>query len=139
VAVTPVAVRATPAAFPSGLFLLGLGLAGGIAIRLLGLDALPFPLCTFKAMTGLPCPGCGATRALGCLARLDLVGALAMNPLAATFALAVIPWAVADVALMLRRQAAVTIELAPSAMPVVRTTLVAAIGAQWLYLLMAGR
>ena len=32
-------------------------------------------------MTGLPCPTCGATRALLALARLDPVAALAWNPL----------------------------------------------------------
>jgi hypothetical protein len=44
--------------------------------------ALPgLPLCPFKAVTGLPCPGCGITHAFLALGRLDLAGAWAANPL----------------------------------------------------------
>jgi hypothetical protein len=39
------------------------------------------PLCTFHALTGLYCPGCGATRAVHHLLHGDLAGAFAMNPL----------------------------------------------------------
>jgi len=46
------------------------------------LSALPkAPLCPFKALTGLPCPGCGMTHAFLSLGRLDLAGAFAWNPL----------------------------------------------------------
>lgn len=36
--------------------------------------------CPFHALTGLPCPSCGATRAALALLRLDVAGALAFNP-----------------------------------------------------------
>ena len=39
------------------------------------------PPCPFSTLTGLYCPGCGATRALHALLHLDLAGAFAMNPL----------------------------------------------------------
>lgn len=39
------------------------------------------PVCAFRAITGIPCPTCGGTRALLALARLDLGAALAWNPL----------------------------------------------------------
>ena len=37
--------------------------------------------CTVRSITGLPCPGCGLTRALLLFLRGDLVGAWAMHPL----------------------------------------------------------
>ncbi len=46
------------------------------------LTALPAaPLCPFKALTGLPCPGCGMTHAFLALGRLDFSGAWGANPL----------------------------------------------------------
>lgn len=44
---------------------------------------LPRPRCPFLALTGCPCPGCGATRALIQVAQGNLVAALHWNPLAA--------------------------------------------------------
>lgn len=40
-------------------------------------------LCSFRARTGLPCLGCGGTRALARMSRGDWRGALAANPLGA--------------------------------------------------------
>ncbi|HYN31889.1 MAG TPA: DUF2752 domain-containing protein [Ilumatobacteraceae bacterium] len=37
--------------------------------------------CPFKQLTGLDCPGCGSTRALGALTRLDVGAALDHNVL----------------------------------------------------------
>lgn len=37
-------------------------------------------MCSFKNLTGLPCPGCGMTRACLCLMRLDFAGAIYYNP-----------------------------------------------------------
>ena len=42
------------------------------------------PPCSWRALTGWPCPGCGTTRALSDLLRADVTGALAHNPLVAT-------------------------------------------------------
>lgn len=39
------------------------------------------PACAFRAISGVPCPTCGGTRALLALAQLDLGAALAWNPL----------------------------------------------------------
>lgn len=47
------------------------------------MSAMPkIPLCPFKALTGLPCPGCGMTHAFLALGRLDFSGAWNANPLA---------------------------------------------------------
>jgi hypothetical protein len=74
------------------------GLAA-LAVRLLRLDHLPIPLCTFRALTGIPCMSCGATRAFGRLARLDWAGAWAFHPLATAVALGLAGWALLDLAL----------------------------------------
>ena len=39
-------------------------------------------LCLFRAVTGVPCPGCGLTRAIARLARGDLAQAVTLHPLA---------------------------------------------------------
>ena len=68
------------------------------------------PPCPFHAMTGLFCPGCGATRALHALLHFDLPQALAMNPLLvlclpllALFGLQFAGWLPPRLAPMLRR------------------------------------
>ncbi|GHV02696.1 hypothetical protein FACS1894159_11630 [Bacteroidia bacterium] len=43
--------------------------------------------CPFKALTGVPCVGCGGTRAALLLARGDLCGALWTNPLSVVLCL----------------------------------------------------
>jgi hypothetical protein len=40
-----------------------------------------FPLCPFRALTGLTCPGCGTTRALHQLLHGHVVAAFELNPL----------------------------------------------------------
>lgn len=37
--------------------------------------------CMFNRITGLQCPGCGLTRAIVALSRLDIRSAIALNPL----------------------------------------------------------
>ncbi|MBV9009375.1 MAG: DUF2752 domain-containing protein [Verrucomicrobia bacterium] len=43
---------------------------------------LPWPSCAFHALTGQPCPTCGATRALVSLLHGDFAAAVSWNPLA---------------------------------------------------------
>lgn len=64
-----------------GLVLLALG-----AGRLLPVGGVPFFGCWFHRLTGLPCPGCGTTRAIAALSRGDFAGGFALNPLAAVLA-----------------------------------------------------
>ena len=92
-------------ASPVGAWLAAGGACVAVAIHLVGLDRLPFPICTFRALTGLPCMSCGSTRAMGLLGRLDLAAAFRLQPLATLLALLVVLWGLADLALLPRRRA----------------------------------
>jgi len=48
--------------------------------------------CPFRDLTGLDCPGCGATRAFVSLVHGDLLAALHDNAVAVTLGIAVIPY-----------------------------------------------
>lgn len=125
---------------PLGAIFAGLGVLGAAAIGLLRLDRLPFPLCYLKAFTGLPCPTCGSTRALGRLFALDLPGALAMNPLATAAAAGLAAWAVADLVLLCRgRGQALRVEVSRRLGLALRVAAVAAIALNWAYLVAVGR
>jgi hypothetical protein len=123
---------------PLGAIFGGIGVIAAASAAVLPLDLLPFSVCFFKAFTGLPCPTCGGTRVLACLAHLDVASAFAMNPLVAAGAFMIAAWALADLALLPRRRAAV-VELRPGLASVVRGTAVALLAANWIYLLAAGR
>ena len=123
---------------PLGAIFGGIGLAAAAAVWLLGLDRIPLTLCVFKGLTGLPCPTCGSTRALGRLFGLDLAGALAMNPFTTVLAAVVAAWAVADVALLPRRQA-VGIEVSARLGFALRVAVLVLFLANWVYLVAVGR
>jgi Protein of unknown function (DUF2752) len=132
------ALRAVPGALPLGAIL---GALGAASIGLLfGLRTMHLPgiVCSFKLVTGLPCLTCGGTRATWRLLALDPAGALAMNPLAAIGVVAIAAWAAADVAL-LPRGSALRLTLSPRAAHVVRFGAVAALFANWAYLIAVGR
>lgn len=50
----------------------------------------PIALCGLKVWTGYPCPGCGMTRSVTCLARGDLAGSLHFHPLGVVSAAALV-------------------------------------------------
>jgi hypothetical protein len=125
---------------PLGAIFAGIGALAALAVGLLNLDRLPLPLCYVKAFTGLPCPTCGGTRALGRLFDLDVAGALAMNPLATTAAFGLVAWAAADLALIARgRGRALGLEVSPRLGLALRVAAVVAIVLNWAYLVAAGR
>ncbi len=49
-------------------------------------------LCTFRRVTGLPCPFCGTTRAFGELAQGNLISSLTLNPLALVLTALALLW-----------------------------------------------
>ncbi len=91
--------RATAADRPLAIVLAGGALAARALAPWAPLLSRLVPACAFHALTGLPCPGCGTTRAVLALARLDVAAAFAFNPLAALglaggflVAAAALPW-----------------------------------------------
>jgi uncharacterized protein DUF2752 len=133
-----VRLSARAAAPPLGAIFGAIGLVAAGAVRLLHLDRIPFSLCLFKAFTGLPCPTCGTTRALGRLYALDFTGALRMNPFATLLAVVVVAWALADLALLPRRQA-LDVEVSPRIAFALRVGALVLFLANWVYLVAAGR
>jgi len=133
-----VRLTAPPGRLPLGAIFGAIGLVATGAVGLLHLDHLGFPVCLFKALTGLPCPTCGGTRALGRLFALDLPGAFAMNPLVAAGALALVPWALADLVLLTRGRA-LDAHVGPRLGVGLRVAAVLLILANWAWLLAAGR
>jgi hypothetical protein len=131
-------LRAPVGRLPLGAIFGGIGLVAATAVGVLHLDRLGIPVCVFKAATGLPCPACGSTRALGRLFDQDLPGAFAMNPLATVGVLVLVPWAIADLVLMSRGRA-LDVELSPALGRVVRISAVLAVLLNWTYLLASGR
>lgn len=133
-----IALRGRPGGVPLGAILAGIVALATAVVGLVRLDHLPFTACTFKALTGWACLSCGATRALGRLFALDLAGAMAMNPLVTLGALSLVPWALADLALLPRGRT-LALELAPGVARAARVAFVAAVAVNWAYLLVAGR
>jgi len=54
-------------------------LAGGVLLHAYAPAALHLPSCVFHELTGLYCPGCGATRALHHLLNLEFATAIRCN------------------------------------------------------------
>jgi hypothetical protein len=133
-----VRLRAPEGRLPLGAIFGTIAVVGTFAVGLLHLDHLGFPVCLFKAMTGLPCPACGSTRAVGRLFALDLGGAFAMNPLTTAAALVLVPWAIADLVLLTRGRA-LEADVAPRLGLVLRIVAVVAIALNWAWLVASGR
>ena len=131
-------LAARAGALPLGAVFLVCGLVIAAAVGVLHLDRMPVSFCLFKAVTGLPCMTCGTTRAFARLFALDLSGAVAMNPLSAAVALALVPWGVADLVLMPKGRA-MALEVSPAVAPFLRVTAVSLLAANWAYLMVVGR
>src|SRR5438128_7346592 len=69
--------------------------AAGQALKMETHRQMGLPPCTFKAMTGMPCPSCGMTTSFALLIRGDVWNSLkanAVGTLLAAFCLALVPW-----------------------------------------------
>ena len=116
-----------------------------IAVASLGLLAVVLPeppnaptLCLFKAVTGRPCPGCGFLRAARLLVRANVHGAFITNPLA-TAVMLLAPPAALLWTILRARGTRVTVAPPRGARAALWWFLGAVVGANWVYVLAAGR
>jgi len=104
-----------------------------------GLSGAPLPqVCLFKAITHLPCPSCGATRAIIVLMKGDLYSSLQMNPLGILLLAGLVlapPWLVADA--VTRRNSLQrfygAVEIALRQYPAVSAGLIVLVIANWVW------
>ena len=113
---------------------------GGIALLILcAARLLPIlsivPACTFKGLTGIPCPTCGATRAALYLSQGEIVAALAMNPLTTLGFMAAILYLLYSVVTLACDLPRVNFLFTDREKNMVRAALVILLFAQWFYLI----
>ena len=99
---------------------------------------LPWPRCNFRALFGIPCFTCGATRSATALMHGDLAGAWNWNPLATLAMLAIVLFDLYAFGVLISRAPRVRISFGRAKWPLI-ALLFAAGGANWLYLLLNGR
>ena len=93
-------IKRTSRDIPFGLIYGTIALLALVAARLLPVQDL-LPSCSFKALTGVPCPTCGTTRLMIHLAQVDLAGAFGLNPAVALAVIAALLLFVYDAASLL--------------------------------------
>jgi hypothetical protein len=97
---------------------------------------LPWPRCTFLAVTGLPCLTCGATRAAVAFLAGDLGGAWLMNPLVTVLLCALVVFDLYAAAVLIACAPRLRISLThPSAWRGVAAAVVVVGVLNWAYLL----
>lgn len=115
----------------------GLALAGLAASRLLVPLLRLAPPCAFHALTGLPCPSCGATRSAVFLAQGQLVRSFLINPLFFFLYVGLLLWGALDLYLTVRKEKLV-LKLTSTEKWLLRLGVLMAVAANWLYLIASG-
>jgi hypothetical protein len=105
---------------------------------LLNYFELPTPKCAWKSATGIPCAGCGGTRAGILLLNGDIIGAFAINPLATMFAMISVAVSAYSVLVIIGVKKPLRLNIKRRSV-VLPTIAVALVVANWIYLLLAGR
>jgi len=105
-----------------------------VALRPVWLALVPsLRPCVFRALTGLPCPTCGTTRAATAFLNGELTAAFAANPLAALAGLVFVAGAPLAVAWTMARK---KLPLTTGPLPVwARITAISLIGLNWVYVI----
>jgi hypothetical protein len=121
---------------------LSLALAGAALVvwwQMMGVGELPRLICPFRHITGIPCVGCGGTRALLALAHGHAGAALVWNPLVTLSAFAGLAWLAYSAIVLVARAPRLRITLDAADRRVARATAWTVLLANWIFLIAAGR
>lgn len=115
-----------------GSLLLAAALLGAAWLSL----GIPTPLCPLHALSEIPCPTCGTTRAAGALLHGDFKTALLFNPLTTAVFLAAALYVCYAAAVVVGRLPRIRIKsLSPTEACVISGMAIFLIAANWAYLL----
>ena len=124
---------------PERLWGILLGATGVLVASWLWLG-LPTPACPLHAITGIPCPTCGATRGVRCLIHGDWGDALRWNPLLMMGLLGTLLYTLYAGVVVVGRLPRVRWEpLSPRSIRAVRMAVIGLIAGDWLYLVLRER
>jgi hypothetical protein len=110
---------------------------GILLARFFPFHALP-PLCPLRRLTGIPCIGCGATRAWVDMAHGRIGDACLQSPLGALLFLAAMLMVLYIVARSLKLMPALRLRTSALEALALRGALVGLLAAHWLYLVLSG-
>jgi hypothetical protein len=112
----------------------------GAAIVLLWLHLdLPHPQCTFRAITGVACPSCGATRCVRHALDGSLAAAFLINPLFFTFLVALVVYDLYALAVVVLRLPRLRLSArSPRTAWIIRGSVLLVFLANWTWLIIRG-
>ena len=101
---------------------------------------LPTPLCPLHALSGIPCPTCGATRAVAALLHGEIARAIILNPLMAALLLGAALYVCYAAVVVLGRLPRLRWEpLTKTEANLARFAAMVLLATNWMYLLLASR
>jgi hypothetical protein len=110
-----------------------LAVAGGPVVGFLPVG------CAFRAITGMPCPTCGATRAVLALLQGEWYAALRFNPLLTVTLIGWLAWLPYGLATGARRGRRLRVALSSRDCTSLRVFALGAIAVNWAFLVLDGR
>ncbi len=123
----------------SGVYLGSRLFFGNAAETISGLTAARFPLCSFKAVTKIPCLSCGMTRAVIYFAHLEIGQSLCMNPLVCLVIIGVLGWGGYELITRVFKTRRIAVALAPTERKIIIGLSITILLLNWLCVILAGR
>ncbi len=128
--------KRAPGQIEFGIIYGGIVLLALLAGRFLPVLAL-VPSCAFKALTGVPCPTCAATRSIVYLSHGDVASAFFMNPLVLAGALVALVYLLYSLFTFFFVVPKISVALSGKETDRIRALVVLLIFANWLYLVIS--